>query len=507
MKNLPDLFQLIKSLSMQEKRYFKLSCSVQKGNKNYLKLFDAIEKQSRQSGEYDERIIQQKESFKKLPNLKNYLYTLILKSLESYHANMNIDSGLKSYMHHAAILFEKGLYEQCKKVITKAKALAEKYEKHLLLLELSDFEFELIRAQSFKGKTENDMENWYAQRVRVNNKYSTEKEYERLSARMSMRIYKKGRTTRSDTDLSAYHDIINHRLLRTENNAMSYQSLYHYYRIQLAYFFALNDFTAVYSYSQKLIKLMEAHPHQIEEGLQLYVSALGNLITCQANLKKYKEVELSLKKLKEINTKSSYVKSQLFYITNNMNLIMCINTGEFDKGLNLIAPIQEELNKNTLSKHAEMPLLYNIFYIYFGAGNYREARNYLNKIINDTTTDVRSDLYCFVKIINLIVHFELGNENLLEYIVKSTYRFLYKRNRLYKFETSILNFIRKKLPHIKSDKELIMSLKELKKEIEEVTKVSFEAKALDYFDFISWLESKISNKLFAEIVKGKAHAA
>ncbi|MBP9192240.1 MAG: hypothetical protein KBF96_06795, partial [Ignavibacteria bacterium] len=46
MKPSRELFDLIKSMSGSEKRYFKLNVSLQKGSKNYLKLFSAIERQN-----------------------------------------------------------------------------------------------------------------------------------------------------------------------------------------------------------------------------------------------------------------------------------------------------------------------------------------------------------------------------------------------------------------------------------------------------------------------------
>jgi len=47
MKPSTELFDLIKSLSKSEKRFFKLSSSLQTGDKNYLKIFDAIDKAGR----------------------------------------------------------------------------------------------------------------------------------------------------------------------------------------------------------------------------------------------------------------------------------------------------------------------------------------------------------------------------------------------------------------------------------------------------------------------------
>ena len=45
-----NLHALIKSLTQTEKRFFKLSASIHKGERNYMKLFEAIDKQR----EYDE---------------------------------------------------------------------------------------------------------------------------------------------------------------------------------------------------------------------------------------------------------------------------------------------------------------------------------------------------------------------------------------------------------------------------------------------------------------------
>ena len=52
-------------------------------------------------------------------------------------------------------------------------------------------------------------------------------------------------------------------------------------------------------------------------------------------------------------------------------------------------------------------------------------------------------------------------------------------------------------------KKIIEAFKKLKTEIENITKNPFEKQAIDYFDFISWIESKIENRSFAEIVKEK----
>ena len=47
---------------------------------------------------------------------------------------------------------------------------------------------------------------------------------------------------------------------------------------------------------------------------------------------------------------------------------------------------------------------------------------------------------------------------------------------------------------------------EWKKELEKIFKDPFEQGGIQDFDFISWLESKIENKSFGEIVRRKVKA-
>ena len=180
--------------------------------------------------------------------------------------------------------------------------------------------------------------------------------------------------------------------------------------------------------------------------------------------------------------------------------------GEFEKGVALISYIEPEIKKyeEAIPKHIELTLFINSAITYFGAGNFSQVLYWLNKIISDATLNVRNDIVCFARILNLITHFELGNSDMLEYTVKSTYRFLYKRDGLYKFETAILHFIKNKLPKILNQKELIQAFIGLKNELKEIVHDPLEQKALESFDFIAWLESKIIKRSYGEVLREKA---
>ncbi|HHS95506.1 MAG TPA: hypothetical protein ENJ45_02870 [Phaeodactylibacter sp.] len=143
------------------------------------------------------------------------------------------------------------------------------------------------------------------------------------------------------------------------------------------------------------------------------------------------------------------------------------------------------------------------FTIYFGCGDFDKALNSLNDYLNLPRNIKRQDLQSLGRILNLIIHYEMGNNELLEYLLRSSYRFLRKRNRMFEFEKRLMRFIKnsKDMIYRKQIKKAFIILKE---DFESLLQIPSEKAMLQYFDFIAWLESKIENKTFAEIIKHRA---
>ncbi|MCH8318159.1 MAG: hypothetical protein IIA88_06635 [Bacteroidetes bacterium] len=137
------------------------------------------------------------------------MYQLILKSLRAYHANLSIDSQLKELLRDVEILYEKALYAQCSKVLDRAKKIADKYEKHLQIVEILQWERRLLLAGFHIEKLEKRSDEVLAEEKQIPDVYKNtmgilkEKEfilkklntinvYSGLSTRMFMLIKKKG---------------------------------------------------------------------------------------------------------------------------------------------------------------------------------------------------------------------------------------------------------------------------------------------------------------------------
>ena len=506
MKTSNDLFLFIKSLSKSEKRYFKLFASLQKsarsvdgGGKNYLKLFKSIDRQK----EYDEDIIRKEFKNEKfithLPDEKSNLFQLILKSLRVYDTDKSVDVELQGLIHNIKLLYEKGFYQQCKKTIQKAKKLAYSHEKNLRILEIINYEQSLIRTEVSENIYESIIEKITEEKQIILDKIKNVNNYSKLSDMLSILLKKTGGYVRGRSELKKYQRIINDPLLSNISKAISYDAKNLFYNLHAGYFFAMQDEKNLHENLKLNIEHIEAHPLRIEEQMMNYIYTLQNYTLIKSV--PIKERIQTVYKLRSLHTRSNPLKAAIFSMSYIREIGMYLDMGEFKKGVELIPVIETNLDqyKNQIDNTIEFN--YFISCLYFGTSDLRNALKWLNKVLNDRNMEPREDIHGFARILNLIIHFELGNEDILGYITKSTYRFLKKRNRLYKIETVILNFIHKKTPAIVTKAQQVDAFKELKTEIEKITKDSFEKTALGYFDLISWLEGKIENTPFAEIVR------
>ena len=71
-----------------------------------------------------------------------------------------------------------------------------------------------------------------------------------------------------------------------------------------------------------------------------------------------------------------------------------------------------------------------------------KALPWINRLLNQPKSELRIDLQCYARILNLIIHFDLGNFDVVEYKVNSAHRFIFKRDRMYRFERRVLKFLK-----------------------------------------------------------------
>lgn len=504
MKPSNELFQLIKSLTKSEKRYFKLSSSLQSGEKNYMKLFDAIEAQN----EYDEELL--KESFegevfiKHLPSEKNHLYSLILKSLRGFHADKSAAAILQEQLRNIELLFNKALYKECSKIIKRAKKLAYNYEKYYFLLDLIDWEKRLVEEEYLQGNFDKDLNKLVNEESECLEKLRNIAEYQILYSKINY-VFRKGGFARSEEEQKIVQSISNYHLIKGKNTALSTKAATACYYIKGLCAATERNAKETFTNFSRVVKIMEDKPLIMKELPQRYVKALNNIMFTYLDEENWEAFEQVNEKMLGLSKQTAFtsvdLQIKLFTYSLNGQILYSIKKGEFSKAIkNVIPQILNGLKKydGKINKEEELLFYYNISYCYLAAGEYKNALKYINQILNDNEASLRQDVYTFARLLNLIIHFELGNYELLDYTISATNRFVKKKQRNYKFETIVIKFIKKfvkaKTPDILDKLQL-----EFKNKLTEVLTDPYEKTGLEYFDFVTWIDSKIAGKSFEEI--------
>jgi hypothetical protein len=100
-----------------------------------------------------------------------------------------------------------------------------------------------------------------------------------------------------------------------------------------------------------------------------------------------------------------------------------------------------------------------------------------------------------------MAHYELGNYDIIEYLIKSVYRFMAKMENLTVVEEEIFKFLRTSFDV--SPRKLKPELEKFLLKIKQFEKSRFETRAFAYLDVISWVESKVYEKPMSKIINDK----
>ncbi|MCB0476963.1 MAG: hypothetical protein KDC84_02300 [Crocinitomicaceae bacterium] len=501
-----NLIQLIGSLSKAEKRAFKLYVGrfQSSDNAKFLQIFDFIDKTRNYS---DSALLKKYQDIKKsqLSNLKAHLYKQLLVSLRLQHAGSSTDIDIRESIDYARVLYNRGLYNQSLRILERAKSTAKKYNLDILSLDITFFE-KKIESQYITRSIDSRAEELALESNQLIDKISESNEYSNLTLKL-YGLYLKVGFVKNEKEYLFVKQYFDSNFPDFGDTELDYYEKMHLYNAYYWYYYIVQDFLNCYKYAKKWVDLYEEYPEMKEYEFEIYLKGINNILGALFNLRHYEKFVVYLDILKDLlkdpvkrNENTEY-QLRLYYYTNLINKHFL--EGTFSDGLRNIPEIEEFLEEyeTTMDYHRSINLNYKIACLFFGAGDNRNTIIYLNKIINVKESSLREDIQCFARILNLIAHYEVGNEELVEYQIKSVYRFLSKMDDLQGVQEEILSWVRN-LRTMRPE-ELDKSFKILRSKLVKLSQMQYEKRPFLYLDIISWLESKIIGTQVQSVVQEK----
>lgn len=501
------LYLLIKSLSKSEKRNFKLYVNRLQSNEDskFLVLFDILDKQN----EYNEEKIFQKAidiSKTQLSNLKAHLYKQILQSLRLNASNQDLDIYLREQIDYAKLLYNKGLYNQSLKMLDKAKSTALEFEKNVLLLEIYDFE-KHIESQYITRSINTTVEGITNNANVLNRKLNGTNMFSNLGLRL-YGLYLKTSHVRNEKDFLFVSEFFKSNLPAYNIDELSFFEKLYLYQSYVWYNYIIQDFLTCYKYACKWVDLFEENQQLIPVYADLYLKGLHNLMAALFFINHKLKFNETISKLEKLGTEE-------FILNNENNSVLLFQylfinkinyhfmNGDFSGGLYLVDKIEEGLERynKKIDDNRILNFYYKIGCLFFGSGDNIHSIKYLNKVINHTA-QIRGDIHSFSRILKLIALYEMGNMEMVEYQLKSVYRFLYKLEELNQVQQLIIAFLRK-VPSM-DDTSIKKEFIKLRSNLIKQQQDPYEKRAFLYLDIISWLTCKIENRTIQEVMREKA---
>ncbi|MGB3006746.1 MAG: hypothetical protein WBC06_09565 [Chitinophagaceae bacterium] len=501
-----SLFQLVKSLEKSEKRNFKLFVRRNTATEDLkiILLFDALDKMT----DYDEELLLKKaKSISKLQlsNIRAQLYKQILSSLRLIKDEDNIDIQLHEQMDHARILFNKGLYLQSLKVLERLKETAKAFEQLTYLQQALFFE-KKIETLYITRSMQDRADRLSDESDAVNFQLSQVNHLSNLALQLYSWYIKHGHA-RNEKDIKSVEEFFEEHLPEDAHLVKGFYEKLYLYQSYVWYAFIRQDFLQYYRYSQKWVDLFSAFPELLKVETANYIKGMHNLMGADFNLRNHEKLAQRIKQFEHFakqkylrENENSRILAYQYLYTARINLYFL--QGTFTKGLRLVPFLEKMLKEYSLflDTHRVLVFYYKIASLYFGSGNIEKAIDYLNRIINQKG-DLRTDLQSYARLLHLIAHYELGNFDLLEYLIKSVYRYMARMENMSKVEEEMFTFLRNAF-HVGAHA-LKPEFEKLLAKLKKYEGNPLEARAFAYLDVISWLESKISGVNVQDVIREK----
>ncbi len=440
----PDVYDLIQSLSKAEKRFFRLfSKSVGgKAEMGYLDLFDALEGMIPYE---DEALMEQVSDLPfagHISTTKNRLFNQILRSQRALNAGRSIDSKLRTVLEEVEILYQRGLYKPGDKKIKKAIPLAIKYEKEGALLELLDWYWQYkqkgsIEEQKKALQTHLEQHRACLDRISLQNRLK----YQFEQARMLIRLMP---NPRSEEERTAYTSLLEDPFLVSPPPSERVLGSIYFHLCHGLCQMALGDLPQAYHHLRKQQDIWDQTLHFIPEYTELYLASINIFVNILFVFSEHiEEFPGVIEKLRNVPKVDSYTQFQLEWVAYHQVLIFSMNFRSPAETTALIPEIEAWIQKSgtNIPVTHQLGFFYNFSAFYFMQGNWVEANRWVIRILHLPEGPERQDIRDFARLFQTILQFELGNYDLNEYLVRSTYRYMTRNKRYHQFEKAILRVI------------------------------------------------------------------
>jgi tetratricopeptide (TPR) repeat protein len=486
-----NIFELIKSLTPAEADYIVKTSDQHKksSSNNYMMLFSEIQAQET----YDEKEIIRKlgygDNLNNFAFTKNYLCHFILNRLEEISNLPQV--ALRRKINAVSLSTNR-------KYAPYLTEMTEEAEAEAFRLQLFD---SYLGVHALHLRSSNEKE--YSEKIKkVLQAKKSFLHYRKLFALVRLKHHQSS-FIRDILQTPEFKHVYEEELLESDSNYNFNHKIFFYLAKGIVYY-AIKDYENGTRIRNELIKLWEKYPHMIQVRFAAYYNTYYNKALVLSNLGEFSEAVNTIHYLRESMEKMD--RGTLFQKFMLYNLLIDVynSCGYFEKSLEVIneyTRFRQGLPHSENTIYSDQQYYFYLAKVYYGTGNLKEASKYLNHIIN-SEFEYNSDITSMGHVLSLIIYFEGGKTDVLEYRLPHAQRQLEKRNCMMGSLQLLIKFFKSYVNRQPEAGELRKSFIRLKEGIDNnISNDSVQQNLLSYFDIAAWVTAKVEKCSLADILK------
>lgn len=461
---------------------------LQKGEKNYMNLFDVLE----MTHVFDEALQQKLVQLfpgSSIEPARKHLYHVLIKSLRQYEGDSEIETRLMTLLQDSRILYNKGLYALSMEQLNRAKHLAFQHEKFIHYILAARQELQCLVRSQFAGISEDEL-------VEKQEKIKNLLEHESSSSQHAMlyqivlfRYWKSG-IVRNQDDIAKLNDVLleEYQILNSQR-FQSFESQQLHLHFQSIYFTMTGNPLGSLTVFRDLDGLFQRHDHLWRNAPLYYVHLLGGILYDLRLMERYDEMPHFIERLRSIPQTSQGLSIVIKYLIFENLLNASVDQKQASEAMRLIEKYKPEFERETaqLPLQTRLQLQFAISRAWFFTGDHSKALKLINSILNQPSGSVYQPLHVVCRLLNLQINALLKNTEYLFYALRSIERKLKAERKLFGVEKLILSFLKRWIA--------LKPIKNEKKQLVEISKNPFEHQLMKELNLSEWIEQVKSIKL------------
>jgi hypothetical protein len=438
--------KLINSLSGPEKRHFKLFSGKQKGEKDYQGLFDIIEQKPLIDVQDITCQFQQQFPGASLDNASRYLIKLVTDSLIQTKIEKDNLFHLLHRLMRVKILQERSLTEEAYNELKKIRKKAELSQNHFIQYMTFRYELNHLSDINFTGMSDTYLvETQMKAKESLRTMHHIEGHYS-LYELLKYRLIHYGGIA-SDDDKKNLNDLLLSEVSLVAGKVKnSFESRKLHLLFQSFFFTHTGDHKSALKTFYELNKLFEQNPDLQEHPPIDYFTSLDGILDSLNSTQNYEQMPFYIEKIRNIDITScpDHFRFLLQKTIVVYTLKLFIRDQRYDDAIAYIKSLDPHLFEayHLINVEKRWELYFYCSLAYVGQKEYKKALKFINEITVESSGYALLPVYKAIRLLHIVIHYELKNTTFLTYEIRSYKRFFQQKVKLLKSEKLVFNTIK-----------------------------------------------------------------